>query len=165
MSNENETESAPEVVIEYRVNKRSEALQSMFNALNFSKTSYRTLNEAMDEKSSLITSQIESLLKNRATEQLLSITFDKWSSQDGKKYIGVHVYVEEKSICLGLTPYKHFCGSEEIVAHLQKLLDLFGLIPSDICVSVTDCGADVQNVADILVGSHSLASLMSLICV
>ena len=43
----------------------------------------------------------------------------------------------------------HFCGSEDIAAHLRKLLDLFGLIPSDITVSVKDCGADVQNVADI----------------
>ena len=47
----------------------------------------------MDEKSSLITSQNESLLKNRATEQFLTITFDKWSAQDGEKYIGVYVYV------------------------------------------------------------------------
>ena len=103
----------------------------------------------MDEKFSLITSQIESLLKNRATEQFLTITFDKWSAQDGKKYIGVYVYVEEKSIFPGLIPYKHFCGSEEIAAHLRKLLDLFSLKPSGITVSFTDCGADVQNVADI----------------
>ena len=45
----------------------------------------------MDENFSLITSQIESLLNNRATEQFLTITFDKWSAQDGKKYIGVNV--------------------------------------------------------------------------
>ena len=76
----------------------------MFNALNFSKISYHTLNKAMDEKFSLITSQIESLLKNRATEQFLTIIFDKWSAQDGKKFFGVYVYVEEKSICLGLIP-------------------------------------------------------------
>ena len=48
-----------------------------------------------------------------------------------------------------MIPYKHFCDSEEIVEHLRKLLDLFGLIPNDFSVSVTDCGADVQNVADI----------------
>ena len=38
----------------------------------------------MDEKFSLITSQIGCLLKNRATEQFLTITFDKWPAQDGK---------------------------------------------------------------------------------
>ena len=106
----------------------------MLNALNFSKISYHTLNKAMDDKFSLITSQIESLLKNRATEQFRTIIFDKWSAQDGKKYIGGYVYVVEKSIWLGLIPYKHFSGSEEIAAHLRKLLDLFGLIPSDITV-------------------------------
>ena len=141
---------------------RSEALQSMFNALNFSKISYHTLNKPMDEKFSLITSQIGSLLKNRATEQFLTITFDKWPAQDGKKYIGVYVHVEEKSIRLGLILCKLFCGSEEIAAHLRKLLDLFGLIPSDITVSVTDCSADVQNVADIF-GWFSLPCLAHVI--
>ena len=64
---------------------KSEALQSMLTALNFSKVTYHSLNKTMDKKYQLIISEIKSTIQQRDSNQILTISFDKWSSQDKKK--------------------------------------------------------------------------------
>ena len=137
---------------------KSEALQSMFRELGFGSVTYHSMNKALDEKYHCIVSKLKSIIESRNKEQLLTITFDKWTSQDGKKFIGIYLYVDLHDICLGLIPYKHFCGAEEIATYLRKQLALFGLTPSDITISVTDCGADVQAVSE-LFGWYSFPCL------
>ena len=55
-----------------------------------------------------------------------------------------------ENLCLGLIHYTGFCGSEEILRHLNDKLKIYGLLMTDIDVFVTDCGADVQSAARIL---------------
>ena len=105
---------------------KSEALQSMFRELGFGSVTYHSMNKALDEKYHCIVSKLKSIIESRNKEQLLTITFDKWTSQDGKKFIGIYLYVDLHDICLGLIPYKHFCGAEEIATYLRKQLALFG---------------------------------------
>ena len=64
---------------------KSEAIQLMFSALNFSKVTYHSLNKAMDEKYQLIISEIKNTIQQRDSKQIQNISFDKWSSQDWKK--------------------------------------------------------------------------------
>ena len=45
--------------------------------------------------------------------------------------------------------YTGFCGTEEICAFIKKHLQLYGLLLSDITISVVDFGADVQAVANV----------------
>ena len=68
--------------------------------------------------------------------QPMAISYDKWSSADGKKYIGVYLYVNDRNINLGLIPYQGFCGGEEIAKHIKNLLQNFNIVPSDITMAI-----------------------------
>ena len=128
----------------------SSALQHIFQSLNFGRVNYHTVNKALDDTYHRIVTHLKAIITNRDKDQMLARSFDKWTSQDGKKFIGVYLYVASHSLCLGIIPYQGFCGSEEIASHLRKRLAIFNLTPSDISIAITDCGADVRCAAEIM---------------
>ena len=78
---------------------KSAAMQSMFASLNFAKISYCSINNALNEKYITLVENIKSIIEKRNKDQILTISFDKWSSQDNKNFIGVFLYIEEPAIC------------------------------------------------------------------
>ena len=129
---------------------KSGALQHMFQTLNYGCVTYHSVNKTLNASYHSIIAKIKELIANRDKDQLLSISFDKWFSQDNKKYIRVYLYVENENVCLGLLNYTGFCGGEEIGRLLVKRLEIFGLTPSDISIAITDCDSDVRSASNIL---------------
>ena len=63
----------------------STALQSMFQAINFGRVSYHTVSKALDDTYHELVAHLQKVINDRNKDQLLTISFDKWCSQDGKK--------------------------------------------------------------------------------
>ena len=123
---------------------RSPTLQSFFKQLHFSKVTYCSVNNALEVNYQTAVQKIKDLIVTRDKRQMLSLSFDKWTSADNKKFIGVYLYVGGESVCLGLIYYTGFCGAEEILINLKKTLSRFGLQLRDISLFISDCGSDVQ---------------------
>ena len=123
---------------------KSDTLQFMYSQLKFDTVSYYSVNQALNDNYQTVVRAIKHLLNERDKNDLMCISFDKWTSADQKRYLGVYLYVASKSICLGMINYRGFCGGEETLAHLKHLLEIFDLVPNDIHLCVVDCGADVQ---------------------
>ena len=100
----------------------SKTLQSFYQKLNFAKVSYQSVNGTLEQQYHSIVAKIKSMVDSRDKQQLVSLSFDKWTSLDRKKYIGVYLHINQMNICLGLVEYHGFCGSEEIAAHLKYLV-------------------------------------------
>ena len=130
---------------------KSPILQKWFKRMNFDPVSTYSLNKSSDEEYHILHHKVRAFISSRDAKQPPVISFDKWTSVDQKRFIGVYLYVQSKAIALGIVPYKGFCGSEEIAVNIKNLLKAFNLIPSDIRIAVTDCGADV-NAASTLCG-------------
>ena len=128
---------------------RSETLQYFYRCLGFAKVSYHSVSEVLDEDYHYLISKIKDKIEARDKKQILVMSFDKWTSTTNQKFLGVYLYVSGEKICLGLIHFVGYCGAEEISVLLKNRLAIFGLIPSDISLFVTDCGSDVQNTAEI----------------
>lgn len=123
---------------------KSETLQSFYQQLGFDKVSYYSINRALNIQYQSAVNRVKDVLRKRNKMDLLCISFDKWTSADMKRFLGVYLYAANQSICLGMIPYRGFCGGEESLGYLKKLLETFGLVPDDIKMCVVDCGSDVQ---------------------
>ena len=56
-----------------------------------------------------------------------------------KHYIGVYLYLSEKTIALGLTSFEIFCESEEVCTQIESLLRDYDLSPIHITNVVMAC--------------------------
>ena len=129
---------------------KSQTLHSWYKKLEFDPVTRYSLNKALDDNYQKLHYNISQFIAKRDKMQPMAISYDKWSSADGKKYIGVYLYVNDRNINLGLIPYQGFCGGEEIAKHIKNLLQNFNIVPSDITMAVIDCGADVQSASNVL---------------
>ena len=127
---------------------KSTFIQQLLKKSGYPAATTDGINEALETKYQELLSKIKGLIVKRPRNQIICISFDKWTSQTQKKYIGVYLYVNKMKICLGLINYRGFCGNEEICVHLKKLLNVFGLLPSEVSVAITDCGSDVQKACE-----------------
>ena len=125
----------------------SAQLKTMFEKLNYDKVTYQSLNCYLEELYHRAVSKMKSILAQRSKADLMSITFDKWTAIGDNKFIGVYVYHKVTKYCLGLIHYEGVCRSSDIINHLGERLKIFGLELSDMDYMVTDCGSDVQKVA------------------
>ena len=130
--------------ISFSKDVKSQALQNFYLKLGFEKVSYFSVNQALFDQYNLAVNSIKTFLNEQDKKDLLCTSFDKWTSADQKRFLGVYLYPGGKSICLGMVNFRGFCGGEETLAHLKHLLEVFDLCPSDIDICVVDCGADVQ---------------------
>ena len=98
--------------------------------MNFAKVTHHSVNVTLEAEYQYVFEKIKVLIAERDKKQVLGLSFDKWTSADGKKFIGVYLYAEGKNnICLGLVHYVGRCGAEEICSHLKDTLKLYGLVP------------------------------------
>ena len=120
--------------------------------MNFDPVSNYSLNKSLDEEYQFLHHKVQAFISSRDAKQPPVISFDKWTSVDQKKFIGVYLYVQSKAIALGtvgIVPYEGFCGSAEIAVNIKNLLKAFNLIPLDIRIAVTDCGADAMRLVQL----------------
>ena len=92
----------------------SSVLQSRYKRMNFAKVTHHSVNVTLEAEYQYVFEKIKVLIAERDKKQVLGLSFDKWTSADGKKFIGVYLYAERKNICLGLVHCVGRCGAEEI---------------------------------------------------
>ena len=92
---------------------------------------------------------VKSIIASRDPSNVLCVSFDKWTTTDGVKFLGIYLYIEKQEVCLGMIYYTGLCGTEELCTLFKKHLQLYGILPSDITICVVDCGAYVQAVANV----------------
>ena len=124
----------------------SPILQKWFKRMNFDPVSPYSLNKSLDEEYHFLHHKVQAFISSRDAKQPPVISFDKWTSVDQEKFIGVYLYVQSKAIAV----------------NIKNLLKAFNLIPSDIRIAVTDCGADV-NAASTLCGWFNFPCLTHVI--
>ena len=111
--------------------------------------SRHSVNKCIGDSYQLVLRQIRAFIDGRDERDILCVSFDKWTSPDSNKFLGLYLYCRGESICLDLFHFKGTCGAEEVAAMLKKHLAIFGLGHTDIHVQITDCGSDMQKVGDI----------------
>ena len=92
----------------------SSTLKWFFEGRNVGKVTYHKLNKVLDADYQFLFAKVKSFIESRDKKQVLFISFDKWTAQDGKKIMGVYLYVGGENVCLGLIHFRGFCGAEEM---------------------------------------------------
>ena len=122
----------------------SQTHQMWFKRMNFDKVTHASLNETLEIKYHIVVQIINDKIKTRNAKQLLGLSFDKWTSTDKTKFLGVYLYLNGENICLGTLYFTGICGAEEVIALWKTHLKLFDLHITDIGMFITDLGSDMQ---------------------
>ena len=76
---------------------RSPTLQSFFKQLHFSKVTYCSVNNALEVNYQTAVQKIKDLIVTRDKRQMLSLSFDKWTSADNKSSLEYICMLAEKA--------------------------------------------------------------------
>ena len=125
----------------------SAVLKQWAKRLGYGDLHYSEINQRMTEIYQQTVANITTLLSSRKKQDVICLSFDKWTAIDSTKFIGGYLYFKAKKLCLGLMNYTGPCPAERIIEQQDRRLSIFNLSLSDIGVFVTDMGSDVQKVA------------------
>ena len=131
----------------------SQTHQMSFKRMNFDKVTHASLNKTLEFNYKVV-QIIKDKVKNRNSKQLLGLSFDKWTSTDNNKFLGVYLYLNGENICLGTLYFTGICGAEEVIVLLKTHLKLFDLHITDIGMFITDLGCNFVQVCAKLINSH-----------
>ena len=87
--------------------------------------------------------QSKPYLKERKSDEFLSMSSDKKKADRNTKYNGAYLYFRSQKICLGLVHYAEFLALQ----NFQISQTLFDMSLSNVDLFTTDMGSDVQRVA------------------
>ena len=127
-----------------------DVFQTWYKRMGFANVTYSSVNEELNAQYESLMSKVKQMIRNRDNKAMVMISFDKWTSSDYKKYLGVYIYINRLPIMLGLLPYVGFCGAEEVGILIKNLLEQFGPGVADVHLAVTDRGSDVQAACRVL---------------
>ena len=77
---------------------KSKTLQSFYNRLNFATVSYNSVNQQLESDYQYVFQNIKKYIAKRNKQHAISISYDKWTAADNKKFIGVYLYVSGKFV-------------------------------------------------------------------
>ena len=115
--------------------------------MGLDKVTYDSVNGELTESYNKNVEKTKGICTDRTNSDVVSLSFDKWTSTDNRKFIGSHCYFSKETFCLGLIYYEGSCGAEQMLEFINRLLQLFGKTMNDVVIFTTDCGSSVFKVA------------------
>ena len=76
----------------FPVNKivESETLQKIFEQLSFSEVSKHSINRQLENEYQAMCQIVKSIIAGRDPSNVLCVSFDKWTTSDGVKFLGIY---------------------------------------------------------------------------
>ena len=68
---------------------KSETLQKTFKQLNFSEVSKHSINRQLENEYQAMFQIVKSIIAGRDPSDVLCVSFDKWTTSDGVKFLGI----------------------------------------------------------------------------
>ena len=68
---------------------KSETLQKIFKQLNFSKVSKHSIIRQLENEHQAMFQILQSIITGRDPSNVLRVSFDKWTTSDGVKFLGI----------------------------------------------------------------------------